>query len=73
MFSTATAPVISECEGSYEYLRPKNVLLWTIPLIDETNKTGSLEFEVPNGDADHFFPVHVLFSSEQLYCQIGVI
>ncbi|KAI6182080.1 Coatomer subunit delta [Aphelenchoides bicaudatus] len=69
---TATAPIISECEGSYEYLRPKNILLWTIPLIDNSNKNGSLEFEVPNGDADHFFPVNVLFSSEQLYCQIGV-
>jgi len=68
----ATAPVISECEGNYDYLRPKNTLLWTIPSIDESNKSGTLEFEVPNGDSDHFFPVHVTFASEQLYCQIAV-
>ncbi|KAI6240606.1 Coatomer subunit delta [Aphelenchoides fujianensis] len=36
-----------------------NLLLWTIPSVDEANKSGALEFEVPNGDSDHFFPVHL--------------
>nr|CDJ86987.1 Clathrin adaptor domain containing protein [Haemonchus contortus] len=68
----ATVPVVSECEGSYDYQKSRNQLVWTMPVIDSTNSTGTLEFSVPNGHADHFFPVHVRFHTEKLYCDIGV-
>ncbi|KAK5965874.1 Coatomer subunit delta, partial [Trichostrongylus colubriformis] len=72
IISAATAPVVSECEGSYDYQKSRNQLVWTMPVIDSTNSTGTLEFTVPNGHADHFFPVHVRFHTEKLYCDIGV-
>ncbi|PAV60373.1 hypothetical protein WR25_07846 [Diploscapter pachys] len=68
----ATAPVVSECEGSYEYLKPRNQLLWTLPSIDSSNDSGTLEFSVPNGHKDHFFPVNVTFYSEKLMVPITV-
>ncbi|MFH4984239.1 hypothetical protein AB6A40_010948 [Gnathostoma spinigerum] len=66
----ATPPVVSECEGTYEYVKSKSQLLWCIELVDEANKTGSMEFSVPNGHSDHFFPVSVRFSSKNLFCDI---
>ncbi|CAD6188553.1 unnamed protein product [Caenorhabditis auriculariae] len=68
----STAPVVSECEGSYEYQKSRNQMLWTLPVIDSSNSTGVLEFTVPNGHSDHFFPVHVHFSSECLFVPITV-
>uniref|UniRef100_A0A8R1HXE9 Coatomer subunit delta n=1 Tax=Caenorhabditis japonica TaxID=281687 RepID=A0A8R1HXE9_CAEJA len=69
---TATAPVISECEGEYEYVRSRNVIVWQLPLIDASNPSGTLEFTVPNGHSDHFFPVSVSFGSENLFVPILV-
>ncbi|VDM60218.1 unnamed protein product [Angiostrongylus costaricensis] len=68
----ATVPIVSECEGSYDYQKARNQIVWTIPVIDSTNSAGTLEFSVPNGHADHFFPVQVRFHAEKLYCDIGV-
>ncbi|KAL3121029.1 hypothetical protein niasHT_005289 [Heterodera trifolii] len=68
----ATAPVISECEGAYEYLKSKGQLLWSIPLVERGNKTGTLEFTTANGNADHFFPVQVHFSSTDSFSKITV-
>ncbi|KAF7636772.1 Coatomer subunit delta [Meloidogyne graminicola] len=68
----ATAPLISECEGSYEYIKSKSQLVWTLTSIDKTNKNGTLEFSTPNGHTDHFFPVNIRFSSLDSCCKITV-
>uniref|UniRef100_A0A0M3JW36 Coatomer subunit delta n=1 Tax=Anisakis simplex TaxID=6269 RepID=A0A0M3JW36_ANISI len=68
----ATVPVVSECEGSYEHIKSKSLLVWTIAVIDETNKNGTLEFTTDNGQPNHFFPVNMRFSSDDLYCNIEV-
>ncbi|VDD94412.1 unnamed protein product [Enterobius vermicularis] len=68
----ATIPVVSECEGSYEYVKSKSQLVWSLAVIDESNKTGTLEFSTPNGQSDHFFPVNLRFTSPDLYCNIAV-
>uniref|UniRef100_A0A915B3A3 Coatomer subunit delta n=1 Tax=Parascaris univalens TaxID=6257 RepID=A0A915B3A3_PARUN len=68
----ATMPVISECEGSYEYIKSKSQLLWTIAVVDESNKNGTLEFTTENGQAGHFFPVNLRFTSNDLYCDVAV-
>ncbi|CAJ0568194.1 unnamed protein product, partial [Mesorhabditis spiculigera] len=68
----STAPVVSECEGSYEYQKSRSQLVWTLPIIEESNSTGTLEFTVPNGHSDSFFPVHVSFASPSLYCKLLV-
>jgi hypothetical protein len=68
----ATQPVVSEVYGSYDYVRSKSQLLWTIPVIDSSSENGTLEFSVPNGHSDHFFPVNLSFTSESLICGIEV-
>jgi len=62
----ATQPTVTDVVGNYEYIRSKSLLKWTIPLIDEKSDVGTLEFSVPNGHSDHFFPVHVDFWSDKL-------
>jgi hypothetical protein len=37
----------------------KSCLVWSIELIDNTNRTGSAEFVVPAAPADTFFPIEV--------------
>ncbi|GMT20745.1 hypothetical protein PFISCL1PPCAC_12042, partial [Pristionchus fissidentatus] len=69
---TSTTPVVSECEGSYEYQKSRNQLVWTIPVIDASNGSGVLEFVTPNGAADHFFPVSLRFASTDLLVDIAV-
>ncbi|KAI1717285.1 adaptor complexes medium subunit family domain-containing protein [Ditylenchus destructor] len=68
----ATVPVVSECEGAYEYVKSKAILVWTMAVIDSSNKSGVLEFSTPNGHSEHFFPVNVRFTSGNLFCKIGV-
>lgn len=55
-------PNIAEADGEYKHDSRKNVLEWTLPVIDNSNKTGSMEFSIP-GCADDFFPVTVSFHS----------
>ncbi|CAK5079069.1 unnamed protein product [Meloidogyne enterolobii] len=68
----ATTPLISECDGSYEYQKSKSQLVWSLTSIDKTNKNGTLEFSTPNGHADHFFPVNIRFVSLDSFCKITV-
>ena len=65
------APVVGDCDGEYNYDSRKNTLHWTLPLIDSSNKSGSMEFSV-GGHPDDFFPVAVSFVSKKSYCDIQV-
>lgn len=70
-FLNSGTPVVSECEGMYDFDTRKNRLLWNLPVINASNKTGSLEFSCPGKPSD-FFPVSVQFESSQSYCNIKV-
>ncbi|KAK2153629.1 hypothetical protein LSH36_291g07023 [Paralvinella palmiformis] len=63
------APVVSECDGDYHHDSRKCTLEWSLPVIDESNKSGSMEFSI-SGMPDDFFPVTVSFISKKLYCDI---
>ncbi|BFZ14412.1 hypothetical protein BsWGS_17451 [Bradybaena similaris] len=65
------APIINECDGEHRYDNQKRTLQWSLPFIDASNKTGSLEFTI-NGQPDDFFPVTVTFVSKQSFCDIKV-
>ena len=65
------APVVNECEGEYHHDSRKSILEWSLPLIDESNSSGSMEFSI-NGHPDDFFPVNVTFVSKKSYCDIEV-
>jgi len=68
-----SAPVVGEAVGSYDYDPKKSVLLWKLPLIDNDNRTGSLEFTVPQAPNSRFFPVQVSFSSQSAFASIQVV
>lgn len=65
------APVVGDCDGEYNYDSRKNTLYWSLPVIDESNKSGSMEFSV-GGHPDDFFPVKVSFVSKKSYCDIQI-
>lgn len=66
------APVVGECDGNYNFDAKKNLLIWTLPLIDSSNSTGQMEFSMPS-NPDDFFPVEVSFhSTKTLYTDISV-
>lgn len=63
---------VPQVDGDTHYDARKSQLLWTIDLLDDSNRTGSLEFVVPATNPDSFFPVDVQFSSAQTLCQLAV-
>ena len=65
------APVIGEITGEYHYDSRKSVLEWQLPVIDEANCTGSLEFTIA-GNPDDFYPVTVSFYSTKTICDMQV-
>lgn len=48
-----------QIDGDWRYDMRKSCLVWSIELIDDTNRTGSAEFVVPAAAADNFFPIEV--------------
>lgn len=66
------APAVSQCDGEYWFDRAHHCLEWRLPLIDSSNKQGSLEFKTAAGNVNSFFPVTVRFISKSLFCDIKV-
>lgn len=56
------APNVQDVDGEYKYDSRKNMLSWTLPVIDKNNLTGSMEFAM-SGSPDDFFPIQVSFQS----------
>ena len=48
---------LKQVDGDFQYDNRRNVLMWQIQLIDKSNRNGSMEFVVPAGDSDGFFPI----------------
>jgi len=67
------APLIGEIVGSSDFDAKKGLLYWKIPLIDDSNKTGSLEFTVPTAPSSAFLPVQVDFKSNQTFAAIQAV
>lgn len=65
------APVVAENDGDYTFDKRAG-LQWRLPVIDATNKTGSMEFSC-GGNPDDFFPVQVSFFSKKTYSQIQLL
>ena len=62
---------MGELDGEHHYDSRKHVLEWRLPVIDASNKNGSLEFSIA-GMAGDFFPIKVSFLSTKSYCNIEV-
>ena len=66
------APVVGEVVGEYKFDSKKHVLEWRLPVIDASNTTGSMEFNIAGMESD-FFPIRVEFVSTKTYSQIEVL
>eukprot|EP01099_Mayorella_cantabrigiensis_P006984 TRINITY_DN6037_c0_g1_i1.p1 TRINITY_DN6037_c0_g1~~TRINITY_DN6037_c0_g1_i1.p1 ORF type:complete len:500 (-),score=141.28 TRINITY_DN6037_c0_g1_i1:167-1666(-) len=65
--------VIESADGSHRFDNRNNILEWSLPLIDSSNSTGSMEFNLNFGGASSaFFPIRVDFISENTFCPIQV-
>ena len=73
MFSRSggQTPVIGKIDGDYQFDNRKTKLIWTLPVIDQSNSEGSLEFTM-RGKAADFFPIQIDFNSETPFCDIRV-
>jgi hypothetical protein len=70
---TSEVPTILNIDGTHKHNASNNELLWQIDLIDDSNASGSLEFNIAQRFADAFFPISVQFASKQLYCDAEVV
>lgn len=66
-------PTVNQVDGDFVYDPRRGCLEWTIELIDNSNRNGSMEFVVPAIDGDVFFPIEVTFSSKQTFCDVKVM
>uniref|UniRef100_A0A7S2RJQ4 Coatomer subunit delta n=1 Tax=Rhizochromulina marina TaxID=1034831 RepID=A0A7S2RJQ4_9STRA len=70
--TSASPNVLSVDSGTHRHNRSSEELVWEIELIDESNKSASLEFSVPQRSSDAFFPIQVRFASNQLSAGVDV-
>ncbi len=62
-----------QVDGDYHYDSRKQVLLWSIDLIDDTNRSGSMEFVIGSAaSSDAFFPVDVSFSAQHTLADVSI-
>lgn len=59
-------------DGDWQFDSRKRLLLWKVDLVDESNKSGSMEFVLPATSPDSFFPVEVSFTANHTLCDVSV-
>ena len=70
---TSECPTVNSIEeGDYRFDGRNGCLLWEIPLVDGSNRSGSMEFVVPACDTDAFFPIEASFHSNRIFCPVKV-
>ena len=69
---TSESPGIINIDGSYKHNASVGELVWEIDMIDQSNSTGSLEFNIAQRSSDALPPIVVQFTSQQLYCNVQV-
>jgi hypothetical protein len=67
------APRVSQIDGDWRYDSRRSTMLWTIDLVDDQNRSGSMEFVVPACDSGTFFPVEINFTATKTLCDIQVL
>lgn len=69
---TADPPSIVSIDGNFRHFPNSAEMVWEIDLIDSSNASGSLEFNISQKNTDAFFPISVSFQSNQLFCDVEV-
>ncbi|XP_055845023.1 coatomer subunit delta [Episyrphus balteatus] len=63
-------PSVGEYDGTYNYDSRKHILQWLIPIIDGSNKAGSMEFSCASSIPGDFFPLQVTFVSKTPFADL---
>lgn len=66
----ASEPAVSSFDAVYEV--SGDSIDWNLGAVDETNPSGSFEFESTDGDEDQFFPMSVRFSKVEPFVDVDV-
>jgi len=69
---TSDAPEIVSVDGGVSHNVNGGELTWSIPIIDRSNSSGSLEFNIAQKSANIFFPISVNFTSQTLFCDVEI-
>ncbi|BBG98560.1 clathrin adaptor complexes medium subunit family protein [Prunus dulcis] len=67
------APRVSQVDGEWRYDSRNSMLEWSILLVDNSNRSGSMEFVVPPADSSVFFPISVRFSATSTFSDLKVV
>eukprot|EP01023_Acetabularia_acetabulum_P040944 TRINITY_DN3978_c1_g2_i1.p2 TRINITY_DN3978_c1_g2~~TRINITY_DN3978_c1_g2_i1.p2 ORF type:complete len:258 (+),score=46.30 TRINITY_DN3978_c1_g2_i1:1-774(+) len=67
------SPTVNQIDGDWRFDSRQHMVLWTVDLIDNTNRSGSMEFVVPASSPDSFFPVAVTFMCNKTLCEVDVL
>ncbi|XP_031375819.1 coatomer subunit delta-like, partial [Punica granatum] len=67
------APNVRQIDGEWRYNSRNSILEWSILLIDNSNRSGSMEFVVPPADSSAFFPISVQFSATSTFSDLKVV
>ncbi|KAL2536971.1 Coatomer subunit delta [Forsythia ovata] len=67
------APNVQQIDGEWRYDSRNSVLEWSIVLIDNSNRSGSMEFVVPPVDTSAFFPISVRFTATSTFGDLKVL
>ncbi|XP_006654249.1 coatomer subunit delta-1-like [Oryza brachyantha] len=66
------APNVRQIDGEWKYDSRNSMLEWSILLIDQSNRSGSMEFVVPPADPSTFFPISIGFSASSTFSDLKV-
>lgn len=70
---TAEPPNIVSMDGTFKHNASTNEMIWILESIDQSNSTGSLEFNISQKNSDAFFPINVQFVSQEIFCDLEVL
>ncbi|KAK2379024.1 coatomer subunit delta [Trifolium repens] len=66
------APSVSQIDGEWRFDSRNSILEWSVLLIDNSNRSGSMEFVVPQTDSSAFFPISVRFTATDTFSDLKV-
>jgi coatomer subunit delta len=69
---TSEPPNIVSVDGNHRFDPKEGELIWEVDMIDASNNSGSLEFNIQQRDSEAFFPINVDFASPEMYCHVEV-
>lgn len=63
---------MGEVDGLYEIDKQHRIIEWQLPIVDASNRSGSLEFTVNTDNVNAFFPIKVTFNSSKSLFDLDV-